>query len=144
MTMLSLGANNYVYGDKSCVEDEAKAAGVRAFDRAIEAVGSKDALEDALALVRPEGWVANYGVSGEDDPPSDLVREAYAQGRIRNIAVREEEVHEEILELVARGEVRLADWVSDRLPLEQIDEGIRRVRAKEALKVVIEMDQNPT
>jgi D-arabinose 1-dehydrogenase-like Zn-dependent alcohol dehydrogenase len=142
--MLTLGANNYVYGDKPCVEDEAKAVGVRAFDRAIEAVGSKDALEDALALVRSEGWVANYGVSGEDDPPSDLVREAYAQGRIRNIAVREEEVHEELLELVARGEVTLADWVTDRLPLERIDEGIRRVRAKEALKVVIEMDQNPT
>jgi D-arabinose 1-dehydrogenase-like Zn-dependent alcohol dehydrogenase len=137
---LNLGANNYVYGEKPCSEDEAKVVGVRAFDRAIEAVGSRQALEDALALVRAEGWVANYGVSSEDDPPSDLVREAYAQGRIRSIAVCEEEVHDEVLGLIARGEITLADWAGERLPLDQVGEGIRLLRAKEALKVVIELN----
>jgi len=134
---LNLGANNYIYGDKPCADDEAKVAGVRAFDLAIEAVGSNQALEDALALVRAEGWVANYGVSSEDDPPSDLVREAYAQRRIRNITVREEEVHDEVLGLIAKGEIDLREWRGERLSLDQIDEGIRLVRAKGATKVVI-------
>jgi len=136
---LDLGANNYVAGEQACVEDEAKTAGLGAFDRVIEAVGSSQALEDALALVRPGGLVANYGVAAENDPETEAIRVARKAGRIINLPVREEEVHEELLELVARGEMRLSDWISHRLPLSGIHEGLRLLKEKQAIKVVIDL-----
>ncbi len=136
---LDLGANNYVAGERACVEDEAKMVGLGAFDRVIEAVGTSQALEDALALARPDGLVAVYGVAAEDDPETETIRAARAAGRIITLPVREEEVHEELLELVARGEVRLGDWISHRLPLSEIHEGLRLLQEKRAIKVVIEL-----
>jgi threonine dehydrogenase-like Zn-dependent dehydrogenase len=135
---LDLGANNYIAGEKACREDEAKVAGVGAFERVIEAVGSVEALSDALALLRPGGVVGQYGVAAEDDADSAEVRAARADGRIVRLPVREEEVHEEMLALVKSGQVVLRDWISHRLPLRDIQEGFRLVRRKEAIKVVIE------
>jgi L-iditol 2-dehydrogenase len=136
---LDLGANYYMAGNQPCARDETKIAGVGAFDRVIEAVGSVQALEDALALCRPDGRVANYGVASETDLPSEAVREARAQGRIYDIAVCEQDEHETVLECVADGQLVLSDWISHRLPLSRIQEGFDMVRRKEALKVVIEM-----
>jgi L-iditol 2-dehydrogenase len=136
---LDLGANYYMAGNQPCSRDETKIAGLNAFDRVIEAVGSVQALEDALALARPGGRVANYGVAPENDIASQAVQEARAQGRIYDIAVREQDEHETVLGCVASGEVVLANWISHRLPLSRIQEGFDMVRRKEALKVVIEL-----
>lgn len=136
---LDLGANYYMAGSQPCARDEIKIAGVNAFDRVIEAVGSVQALEDALALARPDGRVANYGVASETDTPTEAVRFGRAQGRIYDIAVREQDEHEAVLACVASGQVVLSDWISHRLPLSRIQEGFDMVRRKEALKVVIEL-----
>jgi threonine dehydrogenase-like Zn-dependent dehydrogenase len=136
---LDLGANYYMAGNQPCCRDENKVAGVSAFDRVIEAVGSVQALEDALALCRPDGRVANYGVTSETDIPSEAVKVGRAQGRIFDIAVREQDEHETVLGCVANGQVVLSDWISHRLPLNRIQEGFEMVRRKEALKVVIEL-----
>ena len=136
---LDLGANYYMAGRQPCTKDETKIAGVNAFDRVIEAVGSVQALEDSLALARPDGRVANYGVASESDIPTQAVRDGRAQGRIYDITVREQEEHKTVLAGVANGEVVLSDWISHRLPLSCIKEGFDMVRRKEALKVVIEL-----
>ncbi|MHB9034145.1 MAG: zinc-dependent alcohol dehydrogenase [Anaerolineae bacterium] len=135
---LDLGANYYMAGDQPCARDEVKSAGVNAFDCVIEAVGSQQALEDALALARPDGKVANYGVASETDPMTEPVKAARAQGRIFDIAVREQDEHETVLDCVSRGEVLLSQWISHRLPFSRIKEGFELVRNKQALKVVIE------
>ena len=136
---LDLGANNYVAGDKPCIQDEAKVAGVSAFDRVIEAVGSSEAIEDALALARPDGQVAVYGVLSEEDREDDQVRAARGAGRLVTLPVREEEVHAEALELVERGVLKLEDWISHRLPFDELDAAIRLVREKRAIKVALEL-----
>jgi threonine dehydrogenase-like Zn-dependent dehydrogenase len=136
---LDLGANNYIAGDKACAEDDAKVAGVNAFDRVIEAVGSMAALEDALALARPDGIIAQYGVSAEDDAETEPVRAARQAGRIITLPVREEDVHAEMLSLIERGDVVLKDWISHRLPFAQIDAGLRLLSERQAIKVVLEM-----
>lgn len=137
---LDLGANNYIAGDQPCRVDEAKVAGLRAFDRVIEAVGSSQAVEDALALARPNGLVGVYGVAGEDDrDESEAVQAARAAGRLITLPVREEEVHKELLALIAQGRLRLSDWISHRLPLSDVAHALELVRSKQATKVVLEM-----
>ena len=137
---MDLGANNYVAGEQPCRLDETKAIGLRSFDRVIDAVGSSDALRDALALVRPDGLVGNYGVAAEDDAPDQELQAARASGTIVTLPVREEAVHDELLGLVAEGTVKLGDWISHRLSLDDVVEGMRLIRGKQAIKVVIEMD----
>ncbi len=135
---LDLGANNYVARGRPFLKDEAGMTGPGAFDRAIDAVGSMEALEDALALLRPQGIVGAYGVASEDDAETPAVRAAREAGRIVTLPVREEDVHEEMLGIIARSEVRLSDWISHRMPLDQIHEGLRLLREGTAVKVVIE------
>lgn len=135
---LDLGANYYMAGDQPCCRDEVKIAGAHAFDVVIEAVGSQQALEDALTLVRPDGRVANYGVAAETDPMTEAVRAARQEGRIVDIAVREQDEHETVLACVANGEVDLSRWISHRLPFARIQEGFEMVRNKQATKVVVE------
>ncbi|MFH1085500.1 MAG: alcohol dehydrogenase catalytic domain-containing protein [Chloroflexota bacterium] len=138
---LDLGANNYVAGDRPCLVDEAKVAGLGAFDRVIEAVGTTAAIKDALPLARPTGLVACYGALAVDDREDETILAARQAGRLVTLPVREEEAHDEVLALVAAGVVDLSRWVSHRLPLERIHEGIELVRSKQAVKVVMEMQR---
>ncbi|MHB0857145.1 MAG: zinc-dependent alcohol dehydrogenase [Anaerolineae bacterium] len=137
--LLRLGADAYVIGGADAYLAEAAARSDRTFDRVIEAVGSSAAMRDALALLGPEGVVGNYGVPSEGDPADAQTLAARASGRIVDLAVREEDVHQEVLELVARGDIVLGDWTSHRLPLEGILHGVELLRSKEATKVVIEI-----
>ena len=135
---LDLGANNYVAGTKPCRVDEAKVAGLGAFDRVIEAVGTSQALEDALQLCRTGGQVWRYGVPAEDDKDTAQVMAAREVGIIRDLPVREEDVHQEMLSLVRDKTVDLSDWISHRLSFEQVEKGLELIRTREAFKVVLE------
>ncbi len=128
---LALGADAYITTD-------ATSSDVGRFERVIEAVGSIAALERALSLIGPQGQVANYGVAPEVDRLSETVRKAREDGRIVDLPVREEKVHEELLGLVRSGEVVLAEWISHRLPLDDLEHGLELVRSKQATKVVLE------
>ncbi|MBN1400480.1 MAG: alcohol dehydrogenase catalytic domain-containing protein [Anaerolineae bacterium] len=136
---LDLGANNYVAGDKPCREDEAKVAGVQAFDRVIEAVGSVEAIHDALTLARPDGLVACYGVLPDSEHEDELIQSARAAGRLITLPVREEEMHAEVLKLIDQGVLDLSAWISHRMPFEALNAAIQLVRNKRATKVVLEL-----
>jgi len=136
---LDLGANNYVAGQKPCGEDEFKNAGLGAFDRVIEAVGSSQALEDALQLRRQDGRVSRYGVPADNDADTSLIIEARQEGVLHDLPVREEDVHQEMLSLVRNKTVDLDDWISHRLPFEEIKRGLEMIRTRQAFKVVLEL-----
>ena len=132
---LNLGADRYMVPEDRSGENSLWGT----FDRVIDAVGSSEALESALALTSPTGLVGNYGVPEEDDSEGPLVREAREAGRIIQLPVREEDVHDEVLALTQSGTVVLSDWISHRLPLDQIQEGFALLARREAFKVVIEL-----
>jgi len=136
---LDLGANSYMVIEDRSAEQPGEKSPWGTFDRVIDAVGSNEALESALALVSPTGLVGNYGVPEEDDAEGLLVRAARESGRIIRLPVHEEDVHDEVLALVERGKVVLSDWISHRLPLDQIQEGFALLARREATKVVIEL-----
>ena len=136
---LDLGADNYVVGGVSSLQHEGMSMGPGSFDRAIDAVGSSQSLADALALIQDSGLVANYGVAPEDDHETAPLASAREAGRIIDLPVREEDVHDEVIEMVQRGDLQLSTWVSHRLPLERIQEGFRLLAERQAIKVVIDI-----
>jgi len=134
-TFLDLGVDAYVAGDE--VWTDAALSLPEQYDRVIEAVGSSDALESALALVAPGGLVGNYGVAPEDDVMPPAVREGYAAGSIVTLPVREQDVHNEVLQLVQAGRLELSDWVSHVMPLENIHDAFRLLAERQATKIVL-------
>lgn len=134
-TFLRLRVDAYTTGDRVW-PDPAPPLPER-YDRVIEAVGSSDALQHALALVAPDGQVANYGVAPDNDVMPPAVQAAYAAGTLMNLPVREQDEHEEVLGLVRDGKLRLADWISHVMPLERIHEGFRLLAERQATKVVL-------
>jgi threonine dehydrogenase-like Zn-dependent dehydrogenase len=99
------------------------------FERVVEAVGSRAALEQCIHLAGTGGRVGVYGIPPESEPydPADA-----ANPRVSWPKVAEAEVHEQMLELIARGQVNLADWVSHQLPWQEFQAGFALVWNKEA------------
>ncbi len=130
---LALGADGYVAGDS--LPDSVRAILAQGgFERVIEAVGSQAALSRCMQLVGPEGRVGIYGIPPEDEPYSDA---DMADPRVSQPKVAEAEVHDQLLAMVARGQVNLADWVSHVLPWQEFRRGFEMIWNKEANKVVL-------
>jgi threonine dehydrogenase-like Zn-dependent dehydrogenase len=104
------------------------------FDRALEAVGSREALVRCLQLAGARGKACMYGIAPSEEPYDEGL--ANLPNVVRPV-VLEAEVHELILDWVARGDVRLNEWVDVVLPLEQYARGFEMVWTKQANKVVI-------
>ncbi|MGC9359303.1 MAG: hypothetical protein ACP5G7_02880, partial [Anaerolineae bacterium] len=79
----------------------------------------------------------NYGVAPDDDLMPPIVQEGYAAGTVVTLPVREQDVHEEVLQLVREGDLNLADWISHVMPLERIHEAFRLLAERQATKIVL-------
>jgi len=134
-TFVRLGVDAYVVGDR--IWPGSASALPERYDRVIEAVGSSEALQRALALVAPDGQVGNYGVAPDNDVMPPIVQAAYTAGTLVNLPVREQDTHNEVLGLVRAGKIRLADWISHTMPLERVHEGFRLLAERKATKVVL-------
>ncbi len=132
---LGLGVDAYIARDQ--VWPDGAPSLPERYDRVIEAVGSSDALQRALTLVAPDGQVGNYGVAPDNDIMPASVQEAYAAGTIVTLPVREQDVHDEVLQLVHTKDLRLADWISHVMPLERIHEAFQILAKRQATKVVL-------
>jgi threonine dehydrogenase-like Zn-dependent dehydrogenase len=131
--MTRLGADVYVTGAEAPAEVNAILKG-GGFERVLEAVGSRAALSHCIQLAGKVGKVGIYGIPSESEP--------YAAQDMKNPAVSspkvaEAEVHDQLLALVQKGQVKLAEWVSQTLPWQEFALGFDRVRRKEANKVVL-------
>jgi threonine dehydrogenase-like Zn-dependent dehydrogenase len=104
------------------------------FDRAIEAVGARSALSKCLEVVKPGGRVNLYGIAPESEP---YLPEEEADPRVFRGKVAEAEVHEQMLEWVAQGKVKPADWISHQMPWTDYQRGFDMTARKEANKVVL-------
>lgn len=104
-----------------------------AMDFLIDAVGDWRTVERLTEVLKPEGRIALYGTP---HPGCEGVR--LDEGRIVRITTDEPGAHDEAVELVRRGEVRLKDFYCDVLPLEGIAEAFERIGSRRAItKLVI-------
>ena len=102
-------------------------------DFLVDAVGDRREVQRLSSLLKPEGLIALYGTP---KPGSEKVE--LDEGKIARITTDEPGAHEEALDLVLRGKVKPSDFYCDILPLEELTEAFRRIKAREAVtKLVI-------
>ncbi|HEX3131116.1 MAG TPA: alcohol dehydrogenase catalytic domain-containing protein [Thermoanaerobaculia bacterium] len=114
------------------------ARGGDGFDLAIEATGSPVAWEDALASARPGGAVLLFGGCRPGTTiPLDTHRLHYGEITIKGAYHHRPATFERALDLLASGALHPEALLSSERPLDQLENALRSMMRKEALKVVI-------
>ena len=108
------------------------------FDAAIDATGAPEAWADAIAVVRPGGLVNLFGGC----PPGtqvalDTHRVHYSEITIKGVYHHRPATFARALALLARRAIDPGVLLSAERPLEELEEALRSMMRKEALKVVI-------
>jgi len=113
-----------------------EATGGRPLDTAIEIAGVDDAVDAAIALVKPAGTVV---IGGIPDGPSLTITGAAARrkGLDLRFARRMNRVYPAAIELVTAGRVNLDAVVSNRFPLSDGPEALATAARREGHKVVV-------
>jgi threonine dehydrogenase-like Zn-dependent dehydrogenase len=132
-----LGADGYVAGEDISPDVRAILAG-GGFDRVIEAVGSRAALDRCLQIVDQVGRINIYGVAPESGA---YLPQQMDDPRVFRGKVAEAETHDRLLQWLAEGKVSLADWVSHVLSWTDYRYGFEMIESKMANKVVLTFQQ---
>lgn len=114
--------------------------GGRGVDVAITAAASGKAQEQAVQMMARQGRISFFGGLPKDNPvialDSNLVH--YRELMIMGANGSSPDHNKRALELIASGEVPVADLITHRVPLEQALEGIEIVSRGEAIKVTVQ------
>ena len=104
------------------------------FDIVIEAVGSKDALETALKIVKDNGEVCIYGIAAESEP---YPVEYTSDPRVKSIGGVEGRAQAELVEYIKNNKINLADWYDVVMPMSDFQKGYDLYMSGGAYKVVL-------
>ena len=108
------------------------------FDVAIEATGSPAAWQDALASVRPGGLVQLFGGCPPGTTvPLDTHRLHYSEITVKSAYHHRPATFQRALDLLASGLLHPRVLLSAERPLAELEQALRSMRRREALKVVI-------
>ncbi|HEV2851988.1 MAG TPA: alcohol dehydrogenase catalytic domain-containing protein [Thermoanaerobaculia bacterium] len=108
------------------------------FDVAIEATGSPAAWQDALASVRPGGLVQLFGGCPPGTTvPLDTHRLHYSEITVKSAYHHRPATFQRALDLLASGKLHPQALLSAERPLTELEDALRSMRRREALKVVI-------
>jgi L-iditol 2-dehydrogenase len=108
------------------------------FDLAIEATGSPAAWQDALASVRPGGLVQLFGGCPPGTTvPLDTHRLHYSEITVKSAYHHRPTTFQRALDLLSVGSLHPAALLSAERPLVELEDALRSMRRREALKVVI-------
>lgn len=108
------------------------------FDLAIEATGSPAAWQDALASVRPGGLVQLFGGCPPGTTvPLDTHRLHYSEITVKSAYHHRPATFQRALDLLSGGNLHPEALLSAERPLAELEEALRSMRRREALKVVI-------
>ena len=113
----------------------------RKFDLVMDAVGYTSILYEGSARLKPGGKVCSLGVLKNNDLMIDTSRlQCNTSLHMLNFPYGEYAIMDETIDLIMSGKANPKDFYSHVLPWEQIDEVIRLVRSKEALKVILTIE----
>ena len=103
----------------------------------IEAVGSRESLNLAIALAAPFGTVSAAGVFAERDLPVDMARLFNRDLTLRSGLGNVPAVIGRVMALTVAGRLQPQRIVSHRMPLDEAEEAYRRFDRREALKILL-------
>ena len=133
----ALGAHHAILvGDRRGVEMVRAASGQRGVDVAFEVAGDQEAVEAAVAAVRPGGKVILVGIPA-DDKTSFPASVARRKGLTVKWVRRMKHTYPRAIDLVSNGLVDVRSLVTHRFPLEQAVEAFEVAYRREGIKVVI-------
>ncbi len=132
----SFGASLFDAGGPE-VDGMLEATSGRGIDVAFEAAGDPEAVEAAVAAVRPGGRVILVGI-----PADDRIAFTASVARRKDLEIRVvhrmKHTYPHAIGLVTTGRVDVAALVTHRLPLGEVGEAFRIGGAREGVKVVLE------
>ncbi len=115
-----------------------EALGDRKFDMVIDAVGKTRVVLDSSRRLKPGGKVCIYGVLKKKDSTISLLDlQNHTSIHMLNWPVGEHEVHDEVVRMVLDGQINPKDFYSHVMAVDEAPEAIRKIRAREAFKVVL-------
>ncbi len=131
---------NQVFGaeDDSRLSQIWAATNGRGVDVAFDAAGVQEAVDDAVAAVRPGGKVILAGIP-DDDRTSFSASVARRKGLTIKLVRRMKHTYPRAIELVSKGLIDVRSLVTHRFPLEQAVEAFRVAERREGLKIIIEV-----
>ena len=134
----ALGADRVINYRRQDAEAE---LGGALFDVAIDAAGSMQIITRASRHLRPYGVVGSLGVLRSDDRTLDfnLIRNNTRIQKL-NYPYGEYAIMDENIALIRAGKIRPADFYTHVLPMDEVNEAMRLVRTREALKVILAVD----
>ncbi len=135
---LTLGADRAINYRKQDVEAE---LGSQRFDVAIDAAGSMRIITQASGHLKPYGVVGSLGVLRSDDRTLDfnLIQNNTRIQKL-NYPYGEYAIMDENIALIKAGKIRPSDFYSRVLPMAEVNEAMRLIKSREALKVILEID----
>lgn len=118
--------------------------GGRGLDLALDLVGDTGVIEQALSCLSRGGRVVVVGQSLQTLTAGPILLLSYLERSVLGHLGYRKHHLERVLDLVAGGRLDLSGSVSGRLPLEEINDGIERLRTKAATTVRLLMMPKPT
>jgi L-iditol 2-dehydrogenase len=135
----ALGATKVILaGGASDVREVTAATDERGVDVAFEVAGENDAVETAIAAVKPGGRVILAGIPA-DDRTSFSASIARRKGLTIKLVRRMKFTFPRAIRLLERGQVDVHSLVTHRFSLEEAQKAFMFAKRREGLKVVIEV-----
>ena len=133
----ALGASNAVLaGTDTEIQEVMAATDGRGVDVAFEVAGENEAVESAVASVRPGGCVVLAGIP-ENDRTSFSASGARRKGLTFKLVRRMKHIYPRAIQLVESGQVDVRSLVTHTFPFEQATQAFAVAARREGLKVVI-------
>jgi L-iditol 2-dehydrogenase len=131
-------SQTYLIDNNSRLDEMRAATNGRGVDVAFEAAGMQDAVDDAVAAVRPGGKVILAGIP-DDDKTSFSASVARRKGLTIKLVRRMKHTYPRAIELVSKGLIDVRSLVTHHFPLAQASEAFRVAERREGLKIIIEV-----
>ena len=108
-------------------------------DRVIVAAGSRKAQEDSLSLAAKMGSINFFGGLPKESPNITFNSNLLHYGEFFVVGTHgSTPYHNEIaLSLISSGKVKIKNYISHRLPLKNLLEGLKRAEERKSLKIII-------
>jgi L-iditol 2-dehydrogenase len=133
----SFGATVFEARGGQEAEEILSATAGRGVDVAFEAAGDPEAVEAAVAAVKPGGWVVLIGIPRDD---RIAFTASVARGKDLNIKVqhRMKTTYPRTIRLVNEGRVKIDSLVTHHFPLEEVERAYNCAANRVGIKVVVD------